>query len=87
MIQTAKELKAHFDHLQLVGQNEDGNLEWMGTREDWQNVEFDLMADDWTRDRVADIKDKLATLDKHYHEQEIVELMEELQTLTNHENS
>jgi hypothetical protein len=32
---TARDLLAKLKHLTLVGQNEQGELEWMGTEEQW----------------------------------------------------
>jgi hypothetical protein len=34
----AYELLAHLRHLTLAGQDEDGDLEWICTREKWQAV-------------------------------------------------
>ena len=36
MIYLAKELLPKLRHLVLVGQNEDGELEWCGTDKEWE---------------------------------------------------
>jgi len=33
------ELRAKLNNLTLAGQNEKGELEWIGTNEEWNNVE------------------------------------------------
>ena len=35
MVYMAYEVLAKCNHLVLGGQNEDGNLEWIGTKEEW----------------------------------------------------
>lgn len=35
----AGELKSYLDNLLLAGQNEDGDLEWIGNRYEWENQE------------------------------------------------
>lgn len=42
MIYTNRHLNANLTHLTLVGQEEDGRLEWAGTDEQWYNA--DMMA-------------------------------------------
>ncbi len=37
----ASELKRHLEHLTLVGQDDEGNLEWIGTEEDFSNAELE----------------------------------------------
>lgn len=39
MIYTAKDLLAKLTYLTLAGQNEEGELEWIGTKEDWELAE------------------------------------------------
>lgn len=36
------ELQVFLEHLVLAGQNEDGELEWIGTEEQWQRVRAEL---------------------------------------------
>ena len=38
MIYQALELRAKLKHLTLAGQNPDGELEWIGTNEQWLKV-------------------------------------------------
>lgn len=38
----AKELNAYLRHLTLAGRNEEGELEWIGTPEDWSNLQVEL---------------------------------------------
>ena len=38
-IQNAYELNLKLSYLTLVGQDEEGNLEWVGRKEDWNRVE------------------------------------------------
>jgi hypothetical protein len=38
----AYELLARCRHLTLAGQDEDGELEWMGTQEHWREVEKEI---------------------------------------------
>lgn len=42
MVYTAYELLARLRHLQLCGQNESGELEFMGTREQWNWTETEI---------------------------------------------
>lgn len=42
MIYTARELLAKLRHLTLVGQNEKGELEWVGTDKNWRSVNTDI---------------------------------------------
>jgi len=47
MIYLAKELKAYFNSgLTLCGQDEDGDLEWVGTYKHWNRYESLLIAYD-----------------------------------------
>lgn len=48
-IYTAKELLAKLIHLTLAGQNPDGELEWIGTNEQWEK------SDTYTRDFWAEM--------------------------------
>jgi hypothetical protein len=41
MIYQAQELKAYLNNLQLVGQNEYGELEWIGEQHEWDNARED----------------------------------------------
>lgn len=43
----AYELLARLKYLTLAGQNEDGELEWIGTFTDWQNVTKEEMEWIW----------------------------------------
>lgn len=43
MIYIAQELKAYLNNLQLAGQ-EDGELIWIGERQEWDKVEEELEA-------------------------------------------
>jgi hypothetical protein len=38
MIYTANELLLKLKHLTLAGQNEDGELEWVGEKKDWDKI-------------------------------------------------
>lgn len=38
----AYQLLAHLKHLTLVGQNEEGELEWVGTDLQWKEVEKEI---------------------------------------------
>ena len=40
MIYTAKELLLKLTHLVLTGQNEEGELEWVGDEKAWDKVEL-----------------------------------------------
>ena len=42
MIYLAGELLAHLNNLQLVGQDEEGDLEWMGEQKDFNRMKEDL---------------------------------------------
>lgn len=42
MIYTARELNAMCRHLALAGQNEDGELEWIGTSRQWSDLQGEL---------------------------------------------
>ena len=50
MIYVAKDLLGKLTHLSLWGQNEDGDLEWAGTREQWH------LADCYSGDKVTIIE-------------------------------
>lgn len=39
MIYQNAELRAKLTHLTLVGQNEDGSLEWAGSQDAWEEAE------------------------------------------------
>ena len=36
------ELKSYLKHLQLVGQDDDGELEWMGTNVQWADMRREI---------------------------------------------
>lgn len=38
MIYTAQELLPYLTHLTLAGKDNEGNLEWIGIKKDWDNV-------------------------------------------------
>jgi hypothetical protein len=42
MIWNARELLIHLTYLQLWGQTEEGNLEWVGKDEQWKKVTWAL---------------------------------------------
>lgn len=42
MVWNARELLIHLTYLQLVGQNEDGDLEWMGNERQWNALTWAL---------------------------------------------
>lgn len=41
-IMTAGELNSYCRHLQLVGQEDDGKLQWIGTNKEWNNLNLEL---------------------------------------------
>lgn len=79
---TAKELKAKLKYLTFVGRNSEGELEWVGTKKNWEDAEWELEADYYTRERIEDIKEKLGMIDRDTPE--YAELWEELQELKSH---
>lgn len=38
---TASELLSKLNHLTLVGKNDEGQLEWIGTQKDWRAAEVE----------------------------------------------
>jgi hypothetical protein len=50
MVHEAKELSAKLDNLTLAGQNEAGELEWVGSRNEWNRAEFQEIGDSYCPD-------------------------------------
>lgn len=58
------ELRAKLNNLTLAGQNEDGELEWIGTNEQWSTVESYLRERDSVVEDIERGKNPDTTLDE-----------------------
>jgi hypothetical protein len=50
MIYKARELNSYLNNLVLVGQDEDGRLEWAGSDEQWYNAEINSFPPEQLKD-------------------------------------
>ena len=51
MVWKANELLVYLSYLSLCGQEEDGDLQWLGTKENFQDVEYAIKVEEelWTK--------------------------------------